>query len=359
MRRLYTLVLILILCLVFPNLSLPVVRAVEDYWTTLAPLPTPFYSNLGAAVVDGKIYFIGSHAYVQYDPEINNWTDISPLPIYNDWSTVVACQNKVYVIGGSEDIPTQVYDPSTDTWENRTSIPTTRSSQQAAVVDGKIYVIGGEIPSAYGVVNPSSSNDVYNPETDSWSQMAPIPTPVMGYASAVLDEKIYVISGGHSGGPDYKPINLVQIFDPAMNQWTNGTSIPTGVAYAGACVTIGLSETKRIYLIGGTTFYHPRYGFYSATNLNQIYDPETDLWTIGTPMPTPRGKFGIAVINDEIYAIGGHNSIEWLIVVSANEKYTPNGYIPEFPSWIILPLLLVATLIVTIARNKLIRKGSE
>jgi parallel beta-helix repeat protein len=31
-------------------------------------------------------------------------------------------------------------------------------------------------------------------------------------------------------------------------------------------------------------------------------------------------------------------------------------FIPEFPSWIILPLLVVATLVVTIARNKLVKK---
>jgi parallel beta-helix repeat protein len=35
----------------------------------------------------------------------------------------------------------------------------------------------------------------------------------------------------------------------------------------------------------------------------------------------------------------------------------PNNEIPEFPSWIILPLLIVATLIVTIVRNKLLKKG--
>jgi len=33
--------------------------------------------------------------------------------------------------------------------------------------------------------------------------------------------------------------------------------------------------------------------------------------------------------------------------------------IPEFPSWIILPLLIVVTLVVTIARNKLGKKGLE
>ena len=222
----------------------------ENSWTNLAPLPTPFYSNLGAAAVDGKIYFIGSNINGQYDHETNTWTEIAPLPIYNDWSSVVACQNKIYVIGGVAEISTQVYDPATNTWENRTSIHTTRYLLQANVVDDKIYVIGGQIPSPLGIVNPSSANDVYDPATDSWSEMKPIPTPVMGYASAVLDNKIYIIGGGTAGGPEYAPINQVQIFDPKTNQWTNGTPIPTGVCYAGACATQGCwRQNEYTYLV--------------------------------------------------------------------------------------------------------------
>jgi N-acetylneuraminic acid mutarotase len=66
---------------------------------------------------------------------------------------------------------------------------------QANVVDDKIYVISGQPLAPYGVVNPVSSNYVYNPETDSWSEMAPIPVPVMGYASVVLEDETYIIRG--------------------------------------------------------------------------------------------------------------------------------------------------------------------
>ena len=314
-----------------PNVE--TVGAAEDYWTTMEPMPTPFYSTIGAAAVDGKIYFLGSNINSRYDPETNTWTPLAPPPIPNYWGTVAACQNKIYVIGGEASKPTQVYDPATDTWENRTSIPTTRSALQANVVDGKIYVIGGQIPSPLGVVNPSSANDVYDPATDSWSKMAPIPTPVMGYASAVLDNKIYIIGGGNTSGPDYSPINQVQIFDPKTNQWTNGTPIPIGVVYTRACVTTGLLAPKRIYVIGGTTNYYFREGYSAraSINLNQVYDPETDAWTNATFMPTPRYSLGVAVVDDEIYAIGGYNS-EDEFAVSANEKYTPIGYIPEFPN---------------------------
>jgi N-acetylneuraminic acid mutarotase len=349
----YILLLLLAISIgVIPFFGVEKVNATGDSWTTLEPSPAGFY--LGAAAVDGKIYYIGGKINVRYDPETNTCTLFSPPPMSNSWGTIVACQNKIYLIGGNASKPTQVYDPATDTWENRTSIPTTRMSLQANVVDGKIYVIGGQMLAGLYIINPSSSNDVYDPATDSWSKMAPIPTPVMGYASTVLDNKIYIIGGGNTGGPEYEPLSQVQIFDPKTNQWTNGTSIPTGVISARAVATTGQFAPKRIYVIGGSLTSYPRWSSYNVIDLNQVYDPETDTWTAGTPMPTPRYLFGVAVINDEIYAIGGVSEENYLVV---NEKYTPIDYIPEFPSWTPLVIMLVVVLaIIIIYRHKLRRQ---
>jgi N-acetylneuraminic acid mutarotase len=338
-----------------PFLSAEKVYAQEGgSWAMLAPLLESSSNTIGAAVVAGKIYVIGWSTCEKYDPETNNWTATAPLPINNNWGAVVACQNKIYLIGGNAEYPTQVYDPETDTWANKSSIPTTRGALQANVVNGKIYLIGGQKLAGLYIVDASISNDVYDPETDTWTQMAPIPTAVMGYASVVFDNKIYIISGGNESGPDYNPTKLVQIFDPATNQWTNGTPIPTGIISARACATTGLSASKRVYVIGGALTSYARWETYNVINLTQIYDPETDTWTTGAPMLTPREDFGIAVVNDEIYAIGGVKEEKYLAV---NEKYTPSCYIPEFPSWVLLPLLIVATLVGVTIRNKIRNKG--
>ena len=341
------LVLLSLFSLVLPTFYVSLVEAVEDSWTTLKPLPEPS-STIGAAVLDGKIYLIGCPNCWKYDPETNTWTTIASVPICPGGGSVVACQNKIYLMAGCNEFPTQVYDPVTNIWENRTSIPTNsaRISLQANVVDSKIYMIGGRMPAGLYQIFTSSSNDVYDPETDSWSRMAPVPVPVMGYASAVLDDKIYIISGAHEGQPNYPPpTDLVQIFDPATNIWTNGTSIPNGVLYAGAVATTGLFAPKRIYVIGGTTTVYDRWAYYNVIALNQVYDPETDTWDTGTPMLTPRCDFGIAAANDEIYAIGGVKEENYQMI--ANEKYTPAGYIPEFPSW--TPLLIAVVAVVAVA----------
>ena len=148
-----------------------------------------------------------------------------------------------------------------------------------------------------------------------------------------------------------------QIFDPATNQCTNGTQIPTGVCYSRACATTGLSAPKRIYVIGGTNTAYDRYAYYNVMDLNQVYDTETDTWTTGTPMLTPRCDFGIALVNDEIYAIGGIREENYQMIV--NEKYTPAGYIPEFPSWIILPLFLITTIFVIVIKKRLFHPSNR
>jgi N-acetylneuraminic acid mutarotase len=49
-------------------------------------------------------------------------------------------------------------------------------------------------------------------------------------------------------------------------------------------------------------------------------DPESS-WTTLSPMPTPRGGFGLAVVNGKIYAIGGINGNN--LPVSTTEEYNP------------------------------------
>lgn len=321
------------------------VNATEDgCWTTLASLPTSISSYRDAVSLNGKIYYIDGNMTLRYDPETNNWTQLAPLPINNPGSGVAVCQNKIFVLGGSSNVSTQVYDPATDAWENRTSTHETSGLVHANVINDKIYVMGGTYTTFLSTFFTVSSNYVYDSQTDSWFEMAPLPVGVGGYASAVVDGKIYIISGATvpDSTRDWVPTNLVQIFDPKTNQWANGTSIPTAVYNARACVITEPSGEKRIHVIGGQLYYYWYNVPFEGVGLHQVYDQKTDTWTNATAMPTPRTGLGLVAINNEIYAIGGEHNGTLMLV---NEKYTPAGYIPEFPSWIIILLFITMTLV--------------
>jgi hypothetical protein len=182
-------------------------------------------------------------------------------------------------------------------------------------------MMGGSQMPTYGNV-PLNVNEVYDPKTGSWTAKTPLPLPVYGQASAVLNNKIYVISG-----KTYNAIsNLVQIYDPATDMWSFGKNIPTAVWFAAAGATTGTSAPKRIYVMGGTI--QGSRSPYPTCNLNQVYDAETDTWSSGTQLPTSRSQLGVAVVDDKLYAVGGYeieppNGVK---VHSVNEQYTPFGF---------------------------------
>jgi N-acetylneuraminic acid mutarotase len=295
-------------------------------------MPTAL-TGLGVATVDGKIYAIVWGVNYEYDPSTNSWTTKTPMPTSRGSFATAVVENKIYCIGGYSDFleftdANEVYDPATDTWEIKTPMPSTRAQLCASVVNDKIYCIGGEIPVYYATAL-TGSNQIYDPETDSWTEGAYMPN-FEGFGSslitsAVFDDKIYVMC------EDFN-----QMYDPQTNNWSSKAMMPVPGKSVVACATSGQSAPKRIHVLDVST--------------HQTYNPENDTWTNGTAMPTPRWLFGLAVVNDEIYAIGGRTTTTYLAV---NEKYTPTDYIPEFSSWTILSLVLIVTLFSIIIKKSI------
>jgi len=319
----------------------------EDSWTTKAQMPST-RTGFGVAVVDGKIYAIGGHPYggvttdvnEEYDPATDKWISKKSMPGPLAWFGIAVYQNEIYVIGGawflsgSEKNSVWVYNPATDIWNtSKTSMPTPRAGIEANVVDGKIYVISGR--NSDGVTNVT---EVYDPVTDTWATKTPVPTPVYSYASAVVDDKIYVIGGltQTANNTLQSRIDLNQIYDPKTDTWSLGTPIPNANG-ASAGATTSTMAPKRIYVIGG--------------GLNQVYDPASDSWTNATPIQRTNRMENfddvvVAVVNDQLYAIGGVFAGEDGSRYSVNDQYTPIGYIPEFPSW--APLLIALVVLVAV-----------
>jgi N-acetylneuraminic acid mutarotase len=236
------------------------------------------------------------------------------------------------VIGGETNIRifniTEVYDPESDTWETKSEFQTWREFPVVNAVDEKIYLMAGlrrGFESAGGI----SKTEMYDPETDIWTTGASIPSfgniQLGTLPSAVLDECIYLM---HE--------NITYIYDTQNDAWSYGATSPIKIYGAVAGATTGEFASKRIHLL--------------KMSLHYVYDPENDSWTQETPMLTSRSYVGVAVVNDEIYVIGGYDGENYR---NENEKYTPQGYIPEFSSWIILPLLLTATLIAVLFKKRL------
>jgi hypothetical protein len=298
-------------------------------------MPTP-RSALGVAAVDGKIYAIGGKTHgggiavaanEMYDPVSDTWTAKAPMPTRRASFGIAVYENKIYCIGGSTSSGVtginEVYDPATDTWETKASLPNPRYGIKANVVDGEIYLTGGE-------PNPSL-NEVYDPVADSWTTKAPIQyNKTIKYKSYPFQETI-------TYRPDSDAVSTVidnkifvidgelnLMYSPENDSWSLRTSPPSYMGTPDATgVTAGVWASKRIYIFG-------------SDNTNVAYDPVTDKWTLGERSLSTREKIGVAVVNDKLYVIGG-GCFQYIIIsgyivpstysVSAvNEQYTPFGY---------------------------------
>ena len=163
--------------------------------------------------------------------------------------------------------------------------------------------------------------------------MAPLPTPVSNYASTVIDNRIYVLGGITSeqtvfNAPfavSYVAItstNFVQIYDPETNQWTYGTPLPEAMHGMGATSSTGL-----IYVFGGIAGENTSSKNPVPVDWTQIYNPQAGNWFRGAPLPAANYAASCANVNGELYVLSGIDGNQnWL---TTNYEYTPAGYIAE------------------------------
>jgi N-acetylneuraminic acid mutarotase len=99
--------------------------------------------------------------------------------------------------------------------------------------------------------------------------------------------------------------------------WETKASMNVARSSLGAAVLNG-----EIYAIGGV-IDPPSY--VTCTGANEKYDPISNQWTTKTAMPTARASFATAVVNGKIYCIGGTTGLKdgQTIVSGITEVYDP------------------------------------
>jgi N-acetylneuraminic acid mutarotase len=142
---------------------------------------------------DGKLYRIGGFTaknsdgeeeelwsqdgVAAFDPTTKQWKDLPPLPEPRSSFDAAVLGDRIYVVGGwtmRGDTDAQwlqtaySLDLSQEplTWESLPEPPFQRRALSVAAHDGKIYAIGG----MQKVGGPTTRVDVFDPETQTWSQ---------------------------------------------------------------------------------------------------------------------------------------------------------------------------------------------
>ncbi len=233
-------------------------------WQALPLLPVP-RSDAAAAIIGNMLYVAGGYnmwyggalSYTHsYNLTTQQWITASALITPVSGAAGVVVNDELIVLGGfdniSESAYVQLYDPIKNQWRVGAPMPVSRSEFDAVVLGNLVYVIGGNIISttAHSTAAkvesmPATLVSTYDPQTEEWHTVAPLPAPRIDFTAVARNGKIYVI-----GGTDRWITGSAQkdlfIYDPLRDEWTLGPTLPNARA--------GLRSTRwenTIFVIGG------------------------------------------------------------------------------------------------------------
>lgn len=218
---------------------------------------------------------------------------------------VVACEGKLYLIGGRGILPVNIYDPPTRQWSEASKTPLEIHHAQPVVLNGKIYLFGA-MTGRYPDEKPLKHVLIYDPGDDRWSEGAKIPWRRRrgSCGTVVHQDKVYMVGGirdGHQGGF----VAWLDEYDPATDTWRKLADAPRARDHFAAAVIDG-----KIYAAGGRrTSKETGQVFELTIPQVDVYDIQSGTWTtLAEPLPTRRAGTSTVAWDGKLVVIGGEST---------------------------------------------------
>src|SRR5260370_301903 len=230
-----------------------------------------------------------------------------PRPIGHVTANVFVRNGLIVVVSGltTNSVPIAnviEYDPSTNTWSELPPLPSGRQSPVSGLVGDQIVVtcgLNGSLQAQTWVTNATTT-----PGT--WHTGAPLPIAAGEVASGVINNVLYVLGAA---------TNATMAYDLSTGIWRSDLAPrPILGDHHGAEVING-----KFYLFGGLN------GGGAAAGRVQIYNPVTNSWSLGTSAPYAAGSVATALIGGKVYMAGG--------IVGSTTVETAAVYDPATDTW--------------------------
>ena len=215
-----------------------------------------------------------------------------PKPATNFALAVV--NGKIYAIGGDlfQDANRE-YDPKTNSWKLLVPMPTARQHINCGVYENEIYIAGG----LTSWKNITQKHEVFNTTTNTWSEKAAIPYLVQNASVVTIDSLIYVIGGAGAKENIWGDVRAVETYNINTNSWKHVTELPQ-LLFGTAAIVVN----KDIIVLGGQTYLN---GKDDTSKKVFIYKVKSAQWIETTPLPNKNVFFGCTAIGNKVYVIGG------------------------------------------------------
>lgn len=290
-------------------------------WAARAPLPGP-QQEVAVVAHDGLVYVMGGFdeaaaqlaTVVVYDPATDRWARRADFPVRANHMNAVVLDDEIWVtgflhMGFSPDPRTFRYDPQDDVWVPGPDLPAGRGRGASAV-----GVIDGVIYVVGGIGSGGARRwvDALDPATGEWTARQDAPRAFDHAAYGVIGRRLVIAAG--RAGAIASFVDAVHVYDPATDTWSDGAPIPTARGGVASAVHGG-----KLYVFGGEGNPDEPSGVFAQA---EAYDLASDTWQELAPMRTPRHGFGGATVGDVIYLPGGAPT-EFLDAVATHEVYVP------------------------------------
>src|SRR5256885_874919 len=136
----------------------------------------------------------------------------------------------------------------------------------------------------------------------------PVPTPRGALSATAIGTKIYAIGGARNPSystPELRPsvpvenVATNEVYDTETNTWTLARPMLTARNHHGAALIDG-----KIYVVGGRIGSTFIIGLSNNVSTNEVYDIAKDTWASVLGMPTPRSGVGVAGLKGRIHLLG-------------------------------------------------------
>ena len=281
--------------------------------------------------------------------------------------------NSIYIIGGQDEWLgpkqninvdfNQIYTPANDTWSLGAPIPVATLEAGAGATTGvmapeQIYVFGNSISLGEG----SNQNYAYNPTTNSWASGATMPNACYNPAVAVVNDLIYVIGGGQymnalSTNQQYTPHGYRS---PTTVTATTDSGATVNLAISGnitssqmSNVTIATNQSAATTTVSFTvTAERGTTGFGNITIPISLVPYGTTPTICIDGQPASNQGYTQNANNYYVWYTTNFGTHQMSIVFATTSTPSPTPTVPEFSTWIILPLFAIAILLSIIITRK-------
>jgi N-acetylneuraminic acid mutarotase len=231
-------------------------------WKAPLPAPLYWTNGAGVIggkiYVTGGLHGLPSKALYRYDPATNTWTRKHDLPITSFGGITGIIDDKLYVTTtcsvmesceygaaspytGHPDRWLFRYDPLTDAWTELAIPPRIYLSGVGGMIGKKFYIGVGE----------SNVVDIYDPVTNTWTEKRANGSVPFDAAGATLGAKLYAMGGlRRDAQGTYQEIRTSSVYDPGTNSWATIAPLPTARSRMGAGRVL-LNGRARIEVVGG------------------------------------------------------------------------------------------------------------